>query len=92
MRVQSALQVLQFVLVIFIAAPFGWLPFMRFLPLSLGTRLIGQVMIGELTLLQLPPGDVLFLILNSTVYFGLGFLAFKFFENVARDRGLLGHC
>jgi len=90
-RVQSALQILQFVLVIFIAAPFGWMPFMKFLPLSLGTRLIGQVMIGELSLFQLPPGDVLFLIGNSAFYFGLGFLIFKLFENVARDRGLLGH-
>jgi len=90
-RVQSALQVLQFVLVIFIAAPFGWLPFMRFLPLSLGTRLIGMVMIDEVSLFQLPPGEVLFLIGNSAFYFGLGFLIFKFFENVARDRGLLGH-
>ncbi len=90
-RVQSALQILQFVLVIFIAAPFGWMPFMRFLPLSLGTRLIGAVMIDGRTLLELPPGDVLFLIANSAVYFGLGFLAFKLFEDVARDRGLLGH-
>lgn len=90
-RVQSALQVLQFVLVVFIAAPSGWLPFMRFLPLSLGTRLIGMVMIDELSLFQLPPGEVLFLIGNSAFYFGLGFLIFKFFENVARDRGLLGH-
>ena len=90
-RVQSALQILQFVLVIFIAAPMGWMPFMRFLPLSLGTRLIGAVMIDGRSLFELPPGDVLFLIGNSAVYFGLGFLAFKFFENVARDRGLLGH-
>ncbi|MBE0430448.1 MAG: ABC transporter permease [Dehalococcoidia bacterium] len=90
-RVQSALQILQFVLVIFIAAPFGWTPFMRFLPLSLGTRLIGAVMIDGRSLVELAPGDVLFLIGNSAVYFGLGFLAFKFFENVARDRGLLGH-
>jgi ABC-2 type transport system permease protein len=90
-RVQSALQILQFVLVIFIAAPFGWLPVMKFLPLSLGTRLIGNVMIGELSLYQLPPGDVLFLIGNSVFYFGVGFLLFKFFENIARDRGLLGH-
>jgi len=90
-RVQSALQILQFVLVIFIAAPLGWLPFMKFLPLSLGTRLIGMVMIGERSLFQLPPGEVLFLIGNSAFYFGLGFLIFKFFENVARDRGLLGH-
>ena len=90
-RVQSALQILQFVLVIFIAAPMGWMPFMKFLPLSLGTRLIGAVMIDGRSLFELPPGDVLFLIGNSAVYFGLGFLAFKFFEDVARDRGLLGH-
>jgi ABC-2 type transport system permease protein len=90
-RVQSSLQILQFVIVIFIAAPFGWSPVMRFMPLSLGTWLIGKVMIGGQSLLQLPPGDVLFLIGNSAFYFGVGFLAFKFFENIARDRGLLGH-
>lgn len=90
-RVRSALQILQFVLVFFIIAPFGWMPFMKFLPLSLGTRLIGKVMIGELSLLELPPGDVVFLIGNSAFYFGVGFFIFKILENVARDRGLLGH-
>lgn len=90
-RVQSSLQILQFVIVIFIAAPFGWSPVMRFMPLSLGTWLIGKVMIGGQSLPQLPAGDVLFLIGNSAFYFGVGFLAFKFFENIARDRGLLGH-
>lgn len=90
-QVQAAFQILQFVFVFLIAAPLEQLPFMRFLPLSLGTRLIGEVMIGELSLGQLPPGEILFLIGNSAFYFGLGFLAFKLLENVARDRGLLGH-
>ena len=90
-RVQSALQILQFVLLIFIAAAMAWMPFMRFLPLSLGSRLIGAVMIDGRSLLELPTHDVLFLIGNSALYFGAGFLAFKFFENIARDRGLLGH-
>ena len=90
-QVQAAFQILQFVFVFLIAAPIDKLPFMKFLPLSLGTRLIGKVMIGELSLAQLPLADLLLLIGNSAFYFGLGFLAFKLFENVARDRGLLGH-
>jgi energy-coupling factor transporter ATP-binding protein EcfA2 len=74
-----------------IAAPADKFPLMKFLPLSLGTQLIGKVMIGETPLTQLPLADILFLVGNSAFYFGLGFLLFKFFENVARDRGLLGH-
>ena len=31
------------------------------------------------------------LLANAAFYFGLGFLAFKLFERVARNRGLLGH-
>ncbi|MFQ6090009.1 MAG: ABC transporter permease [Candidatus Bipolaricaulia bacterium] len=90
-QVQAAFQILQFVFVFLIAAPADKFPLMKFLPLSLGTQLIGKVMIGDASLASLPLGDLLFLIANSAFYFGLGFLAFKFFENVARNRGLLGH-
>jgi len=90
-QVQAAFQILQFVFVFLIAAPADKLPFMKFLPLSLGTRLIGRVMIEGTSLTQLPLADLLLLVGNSAFYFGLGFLLFKFFENIARDRGLLGH-
>jgi len=90
-QVQAAFQILQFVFVFLIAAPADKFPLMKFLPLSLGTQLVGKVMIGEVPLTQLPLADLLFLLGNSAFYFGLGFLLFKFFENVARDRGLLGH-
>ena len=90
-QVQAAFQILQFIFVFFIVAPVEKLPLLKLLPLALGTRLIGKVMIKEVPITQLPLGDLLLLVATAAFYFGLGFLAFKLFENLARDRGLLGH-
>lgn len=90
-QVQAAFQIFQFVWIILIAVPVSSFSFLKYLPVSWGTNLIGRIMIGGLSIFDLPLRDLLFLIANSTVYFGLGFLAFKYFERIARDRGLLGH-
>jgi ABC-2 type transport system permease protein len=90
-RVQATFQILQFVFVALIAVPLDRFEFLKYLPLSFGTRLIAEVMIAETSIFELPLEDLLFLVINSMFYFGLGFLAFKFLEGVARDRGLLGH-
>ena len=92
-QVQAAFQILQFVwIVLIIAASYlDKFPLLKLLPLSWGTNLISRVMVGGESIFQMPLSDLLFLIANSAVYFSLGFLAFKYFEGVARDRGLLGH-
>lgn len=90
-QVQAAFQILQFVWLGLIAAPLDQFPALKFAPVSWGTHLLGRVMIGGQSLLEIPAGDLLFLLVNSAVYFTLGYLAFKYFERVARDRGLLGH-
>ncbi|MCL0089588.1 ABC transporter permease [Dehalococcoidia bacterium] len=90
-RIESFVQIFQFAIVGLIAAPVDRFPVLRYLPLAEGNRLIRRVMAEELSIFELPATDLLFLLANSAVYFGLGFLAFKLLENVARDRGLLGH-
>lgn len=90
-QIEASFQILQFVFVALIAAPIGTFPWVKFLPLSWGGHLIGRVMIGGTSLLDIALGDLLLLVANSAFYFGLGFLVFKFFEQQARDRGLLGH-
>ena len=90
-RIQSSFLLVQFALVALIAIPPERLPAIRFLPLSTGTKLIREVMVEERSLLELPAPELGFLLANSAVYFGLGFLVFKAMERVARQRGLLGH-
>ncbi len=90
-QVQASFQIFNFLWVVLIAAPLDKFPILKFLPLSWGSRLIARVMVGGESIFQMPLSDLLFLIANSAVYFSLGFLAFKYFEGVARDRGLLGH-
>ena len=90
-RIESFVQIFQFALVGLIAAPIDRFPFLRYLPLAEGNRLIRRVMVEGLSIFELPTADLVFLLVNSAVYFGLGFLVFKLMENVARDRGLLGH-
>jgi len=90
-QIQSAFQILQFVFIVLIAAPIDTFPFVKYLPLSWGTQLIGRVMIGGESIGQMPLGDLLFLLINATFYFLGGLLIFKLLENAARDRGLLGH-
>jgi len=90
-QVQAALGILQFVFVGLIAAPIEQFPVLKMLPLSWGTRLVGDAMINGTHLWDIPPGDLLVLGVTAVGYFSAGFLAFKYFERIARDRGLLGH-
>jgi len=90
-QVQAAFQILQFVWLGLIAAPLDQFPLLKYAPVSWGTHLLGRVMIGGESIFELPTADLLFLVVNSAFYFTLGFLGFKLFERVARDRGLLGH-
>lgn len=89
-RIQAFFQVLQFVFVALVALPAdeGWA---KALPLSLGTRLIGQVMADGDRLTTLPLTDVLILVGTAVFYLSVGTLVFRVLEGVAKDRGLLAH-
>ena len=90
-QVQAALGILQFVFVALIAAPIEQFPALKFLPLSWGTRLIGDAMINGTRLWSIAAGDLMVLAVTGVGYFTLGFVGFKYLERLARDRGLLGH-
>jgi len=88
-RVQSAFQILQFLLVAFIAAPQSvW---SRFLPLNLGNRMLTQVMVRGVRIWEFPASQLLLLVGVSAAYLAVGLLAFGRMEARARAQGLLGH-
>jgi len=88
-RIQSAFQIVQFILVAFIAAPpTSW---SQFLPLNLGNRLLNAAMVRGVRLWELPLGQLVTTVLVGAGYLGLGILVMNHCERRARDRGLLGH-
>ncbi|MCF7875973.1 hypothetical protein K9M06_02845 [Candidatus Bipolaricaulota bacterium] len=64
---------------------------MKYFPITYGADLLREVMISGKTISQFPTSDLAFLVLNSAFYFAIGFGAFKYFESVAKRKGLLGH-
>lgn len=90
-RITSVFLLFQYLFVALIAVPVDANPLIRWLPLSWGSHLLRRVMVEGESLLEIPPESLLLLVVTSTVYFGLGFIVFKFFERQARERGLLGH-
>jgi len=90
-QVQAAFQIMQFFWLGLIVVPIDKMPLLKYAPVAWGRHLLQRVMLHDESITRMPPGDLMFLVLNSAVYFGLGYLGFKWFERVARDRGLLGH-
>lgn len=90
-QIQSLLQILQFLFVGLIVAPIDKLPFLKYFPLALGTNLIARVMVHGESFGQVGVGNLLFLSANSICYLLGGLFLFKLFENIAREKGLLGH-
>jgi ABC-2 type transport system permease protein len=90
-RVQQALQVYQVLFIGLVVVPPDEVPVMKYLPLSWGTHLISRVMVQDVSIFSMAPGDLLFLVANSLTYFFVGVAVFKRFERAARERGLLGH-
>lgn len=90
-RVESFLQIVQFILLALVMLPVESFPLLKYLPVAYGTDLLRKAMINGKTLSQFPPSDIAFLVLNSAFYFAIGFGAFKYFERIAKRKGLLGH-
>lgn len=90
-RVQSALQILQIGFIALVAVPVEAVPSMKYLPLAWGNYLLRQVMVDERSIFSMAAGDLLLLAGNAAFYFAAGFGCFKYLENVARNRALLGH-
>lgn len=61
------------------------------LPMTEGLKILRLIMVERRSFLSIVgSGEVALLVLNSTIYMIVGLLSFKYFENLARDKGLLG--
>jgi len=89
-RIQAVFQIFQFVFVAFITLPWGTFPWARYLPLSMGNHLLQEIMIKDLRIWQLARSDLTVLIGTGVIYLGLGLIAFRWAEQVAKNKGLLG--
>ncbi len=90
-RVQSALQIMQFVFVLWIAAPVERFPWAKYFPLNWGNRLMQDSMIRQSSIFEMAVADLGFLLANSIGWFALGLLVFRYFDKMAREKALLGH-
>lgn len=90
-RVQSALQITQMFFIACLALPLSRFGFMKFAPLAWGNQLLTDVMVRDRSLLDIPAGEIAFLLAHAVVYLVVGMAIFQYFEKVARRRGTLGH-
>lgn len=90
-KVQSALQITQMAFIACLALPISRFPFMKFAPLAWGNRMLTRVMVDKESLWSLPASDLAFLAAHSAAYLMVGIAIFRYFERIARTKGLLGH-
>lgn len=89
-RVQAVSAMLQLVLLVLVAVPADQFPIVRLVPISLGYKLLNNVMVDGLSIAAIPVQDLLLLLGSTGVCLLLGFGVFKKMESIAKDRGLLG--
>ena len=90
-RTRSILNILQIVLLAFVVVPLDRYPLMKYLPLAWGNNLLQRVMVEGRSIFQIPAGHLAFLVANTAGYVIAGLFIFRYFEKVARLKGLLGH-
>jgi len=90
-RVRSFFQIVQFIFVAFIAVPIEQFPPIVYMPLSMTNYLLRRVMVDGLSIWELNGGELLIGVVTSVVYLVLGLLAFSKCEQIAKNKGLLGH-
>lgn len=90
-QVDYILQLFQFVIMAMTFVPLTVFPILKYAPFMFGLQLIRDIAIKELSIFEIPLTDILFLIINSCLYFFIGITIFKKCEKVAKLKGLFGH-
>jgi ABC-2 type transport system permease protein len=90
-QVDYILQLFQFVIMAMTFVPLTVLPILKYAPFIFGLQLIRDIAIKNLSIFDLSFSDILFLIVNSGVYFIIGITIFKKCEKLAKLKGLFGH-
>lgn len=89
-RIAAFANIIQFGFLALIATPVGVYPWLKFMPLSLGSELIRETTVRGTSITQLARGDLVLLAVGAVVYTVIGTLIFRRAENIARDRGVIG--
>jgi len=90
-RLRSFFQIVQFVLLAFIAVPIEQFPAIVYMPLSLPSYLLRMVMVDGIRIWELEASYLLIAATTSLIYLTLGGIAFSKCEKIAKNKGLLGH-
>ena len=90
-KIEGFLQILQFSVIAFISAPISKVYFFRYLPGTLGTSWINDIMINGNTLLDFTAMNYVELIFISLAHLIIGVIVYKCFENKAKKIGTLGY-
>ncbi|SHG14276.1 ABC transporter permease [Ornithinibacillus halophilus] len=90
-QVNAFLQILQFILAGLVFIPLSVAPFLAFFPMVKGVDLVRGVMIDGLSLGAIHLADYIILIGNAGFYFVIGLLFFRYSEQIAMKKGLIGH-
>ncbi|MET4559857.1 ABC-2 type transport system permease protein [Lysinibacillus parviboronicapiens] len=85
------IQIFQFVIMGMTFIPLTTAPFLKFAPFMYGLQLIREITINNFSILSLNINDIVFLLLNSLIYFITGIYVFNRAEKFAKQKGLLGH-
>lgn len=90
-RVENIFTIVQFLFVGLIAAPVGSFPWLKWLPISLGSYLLQQSMGEGYRLYELPATDLALLVGQSIAFLAIGYAIFMTLLNRARKKGVMGH-
>lgn len=90
-QVDHILQPFQFVIMAMTFIPITIAPFLRYVPFMFGLQLIRNIGISNVSFIDIPLSDLIFLILNSAIYLMIGLYLFKKCEKNAKQKGLYEH-
>ncbi|WP_077706236.1 hypothetical protein [Virgibacillus sp. Bac330] len=90
-QVDHILQLFQFVIMAMTFIPITIAPFLKYVPFMFGLQLIRDIGISNVSIIDIPLSDLIFLILNSAIYLMIGLYLFKKCEKNAKQKGLFGH-
>lgn len=90
-QIGSYLQIVSFGFIALIAAPVGRIVYLKYLPISWGSRLLYKVMGEGKSVMDFTVNEFGLLVLTGLVYLAIGYGVYKLCERAAMDKGVLGH-
>ncbi|MDF2821323.1 MAG: transporter [Clostridiales bacterium] len=89
-KIENFLQIVPYCILGVFLVPVGSNPFLKLIPTAWEVRILGNIMVGGISIFDLSAMDWFFLVVPSIVYFVIGLAIFNKCEKVAVDRAVLG--